>query len=86
MHPGDLGREALRQRSAPATDLEHDVARVQAGLADDRVEQVGVGEEVLAQAPLPGARARHAPQSKVALGYQPKTRAAFASTVRSSSS
>ena len=56
----------------PGADLEHDVALLQLGVADDRVEQVGVGEEVL---PEPDHSA-----------YQPKSARALASTVRSSSS
>ena len=45
------GRGASRSVStpSPAADLEHDVAGLEVGVADDRVEQVRVGEEVLAE-------------------------------------
>jgi hypothetical protein len=69
----DLGsrhREAARQHSFPRPDLEHDVLGPQRRVPHDRVEQVGVGQEV-----LPEADHR----------YQPKRARAFASTVRSSS-
>ena len=64
--------EALGQHPFPGADLEHDVARAELGVADDRVEQVGVGEEVLPEPDQPATSRRG--------------RAALASTVRSSSS
>ena len=67
------GGQPLGQHPFPGPDLEHDVARRQRRVADDRVEQVGIGEEVLAE-PDQGA------------GYQPKSAPALASTVRSSCS
>ena len=48
---GDRRCEALRERALPATDLEHDVFGTELRVADDRVEQVPIGEEVLAEAP-----------------------------------
>ena len=67
-------RAALGQPSvstpSPAPDLEHDVLLAQLGVADDGVEQVRVGQEVL---PEPDH------------GYQPNSVRALASTVRSSS-
>jgi hypothetical protein len=74
---GDGGGEPLAQRPSPAPDLEHDVAAPDPRVADDRVEQVGIPEEVLAEPPLAGARPRRA--------HHPKTLAALASTARSSS-
>jgi hypothetical protein len=67
---GDVG-EALAQHPFPGADLEHHVVGAQLGVADDRVEQVRVGQEVL---PEPDHR-----------DYQPKSVRALASTVRSSS-
>ncbi len=46
----DVGRgggEPLGQHAFPGADLEHDISRAQLGVAHDRVEQVGIGEEVL---------------------------------------
>jgi hypothetical protein len=43
------GRQAPAQDPFPRPDLEHHVLRRQLGVADDRVEQVGIGEEVLAE-------------------------------------
>ena len=63
--------QALAQHPFPGPDLEHDVALAQLGVADDRVEQVRVGEEVLPEPDHPR--------------YQPKSARALASTVRSSS-
>ena len=68
------GGQALGQHPLPGPDLEHHVIRRELGVADDRVEQVRVGEEVLAE-PDHGST-----------GYQPKSARALASTVRSSSS
>jgi len=67
---GRLG-EAPGQHALARPDLEHDVVWTELGVADDRVEQVGVGEEVL-------------PKSDHSR-YQPNSALAFASTVRSSS-
>jgi hypothetical protein len=47
--PGRRLRQPLGQDPFAGTDLEHDVARLEAGVADDRIEQVGVGEEVLTE-------------------------------------
>ena len=41
--------ERQRERSEAGADLEHAVARVDSGEADDAPRRVGVGEEVLAQ-------------------------------------
>ena len=71
MQVGDDLGEPLAQHPFPGADLEHDVVGAQLGVADDRVEQVRVGEEVLPEAD----QAR----------YQPKSARALASTVRSSS-
>ena len=65
----DIG-QALAQHPFPGANLEHDLALAQLGVADDRVEQVRVGQEVL---PEPDH------------GYQPNSARALASTVRSSS-
>ena len=46
----DVGRRLGQppgQDPLPGTDLEDDVGRVELGVAEDRVEQVRVGEEVL---------------------------------------
>ena len=40
--------EPLGQRPLPSPDLEHHVLGIERGVGDDRLEQVGVGEEVLA--------------------------------------
>ena len=44
---GTLG-EALGQHPLPSPDLEHDVLGIERRIGDDRLQQVGVGEEVLA--------------------------------------
>ena len=67
------GGQAPAQHPFAGADLEHHVGGRERGVADDRVEQVGVGEEVLAEADQ-------------GVGYQPKSAAALASTVRSSCS
>ncbi len=41
-------REAFRQHALPSPDLQDDVAGVECRIGDDRLQQVGVGEEVLA--------------------------------------
>src|SRR5262249_56899252 len=72
----DVGRricEPPGQHPLAGADLEDDVAGVELGVADDRVEQVRVGEEVLAEPD----------QNRT---YQPKRVRALASTTRSSSS
>jgi hypothetical protein len=46
---GDAVGDPLRQRPLPASDLQGDVVGLELGVADDRVEQVLVGEEVLSQ-------------------------------------
>ncbi len=66
--------QPLRQHPFSRADLEHDVVGTELGVADDRVEQVLVGEEVLAE-PDHGSGP-----------HQPKRSRAFASTVRSSCS
>ncbi len=71
MQVADPGRQPLGESPRAAPDLQHRVRGADAGVADDRVEQVGVGEEVLSEPPA---------------AHQPNRRAAFASTVRSSSS
>ena len=63
--------DALGEHPFAGPDLEHHVARGQRRVADDRVQQVGISEEVL---PEPDH------------GYQPKSARALASTERSSSS
>ena len=71
----DVGRrlgQPLGQHPLPGPDLEDDVGRVELGVADDRVEQVRVGEEVLPEPTI--------------VAHQPKRVRAFASTTRSSSS
>ena len=70
---GGLG-QARGQDPFPGADLEDDVGRIQLGVAEDRVEQVRVGEEVLAE---PDHRS---------IPYQPKRVRPFSSTTRSSSS
>ena len=40
--------EPLGQHPLPAADLQDDVAGVERRVGDDRLQQVGVGEEVLA--------------------------------------
>ena len=65
---GDPGRDPVAQRALPRSDLERHVARTEAGVPNNRLQQVGVGEEVLAQP------------------YHRNTLAAFASTIRSSTS
>ena len=55
----DPRRQPLGQHPLPGADLEHDVVGLERRVADDRVEQVRVGEEVLAQ-PDHG---RHQPKS-----------------------
>ena len=69
------GRDPLGQRPLPSPDLERHVARIECGVADDRLQQVRVGQEVLAQASPPAAALTNR-----------KTLAAFASTICSSSS
>jgi hypothetical protein len=65
--------QALGQHPLPRPDLEHHVPGRELRVADDRVEQVGVGEEVL-------------PEADHGRRYQPNSSRALASTVRSSSS
>ena len=72
MEVGHLRGEPLGQRALPPADLERHVGGIEGRIADDRLEQVRVGEEVLAQ---PDRRP-----------HQRKALAAFASTARSSSS
>jgi hypothetical protein len=45
--PAHRVRQPFGQDPFAWAHLEHDVDRLEAGVADDRVEQVGVGEEVL---------------------------------------
>ena len=73
MHVGGDRGEALGQRPFAGADLEHDVPGLELRVAHDRVQQVGVDEEVL---PQPHHRA----------AYQPKSARALASTLASSSS
>ncbi len=47
LHRPGLRRQALGQHPLPSPDLEHDVAGIERGVGDDRLEQVRVGEEVL---------------------------------------
>ena len=70
MQVGDGLGEPLAQHPFAGANLEHHVVGAQLRVADDRVEQVRVGQEV-----LPEADHR----------YQPKSALAFASTVRSKS-
>ena len=49
VHVSRGGGEALGQHAFPGAHLEHDLPRAQLGVAHDRVEQVGVGQEVLAE-------------------------------------
>ena len=72
MNMGGGPSQPLGQHPFPRPDLQHDVVRSELGVADDRVEQVRVGEEVLTE-------------SDHGDGYQPKTARAFASTVLSNS-
>ena len=65
---GDPRRDPVAERALPRPDLERHVAGIEVGVANDRLQQVGVGEEVLAEP------------------HHRKTLAAFASTMRSSSS
>jgi hypothetical protein len=44
---GELG-QSPGQHPLPAADLENHLARAEVGIGQDRVEQVRVGEEVLA--------------------------------------
>ncbi len=43
----DPRRQLAGQRALATADLEHHIRAAELGLADDRAEQVGVGEEVL---------------------------------------
>src|SRR5262249_55212814 len=80
VQPRDLWCDPFRQGPAPAADFEHDVRVDEFRLAHDHVEQVGIGEEVLSE---PARRTRRRPESP---GHdQPKTLAALASPMRSSS-
>jgi hypothetical protein len=49
VHRRHLRRQLGGQGTLAATDLEHDVLGRRLRVADDRAQQVGVGEEVLAQ-------------------------------------
>ncbi len=46
---GDPRRDPVAERALPRPDLEHHVAWIEVGVANDRLQQVGVGEEVLIQ-------------------------------------
>ena len=81
-------REVLAQHAQPPADLEHDVGRLELGGATDHSEDVVVDQEVLAElavgADLEAAQAAQAGLAGLA-AHHPRTRAAFSSTVRSSS-
>ena len=49
MQVGDPRRDPVAERALPRPDLERHVAGIEVGVANDRLQQVGVGEEVLAQ-------------------------------------
>ena len=59
----DPGRDPVAQRPLPSPDLERDVARIELRIASDRLQQVGVGEKVLAQPHHPNTRAAFASTS-----------------------
>ena len=84
-----LRREELRQHAEPAADLEHDIARVELGRGADHAQDVVVDQEVLAELAVGAdAEGAQAPEARLArlVAHGPSTRAAFASTLRSSSS
>jgi hypothetical protein len=92
----DARREVLGEDAQAPAHLEHDVVRRQLGGATDHLEQVVVDQEVLAElAVRADAELAQAPQAGLPQAgrlvanrgaHQPKTRAALASTVASSSS
>ena len=85
---GDPRRQVLAQHAEAAADLEHDVRAIELRGAVDHAEDVVVDQEVLAELAVgPDPVCAQAPQAGLArlVGHHPKTRAAFCSTVRSSS-
>ena len=85
---GHPGRQVLGEHAEPAAHLQHHVAGVELRGAVDHTEQVVVDQEVLAELAI-GAHVElaQAPHARLArLAHQPNTRAALASTARSSCS
>jgi len=91
----DPRREVLGEHAEPPSHLEHDVGRRQLGGLADQPQHVVVDEEVLAQLAV-GPHVEAAQPVDAALAgafalppgrpaHQPRTRAAVASTTRSSS-
>ena len=85
---GHARGEVLREHAESAAHLEHHVGLVELGGALDYSEQVVVDQEVLPELAVgPDAEAAKSPEARLPrLAHQPSTRAAFASTVRSSAS
>src|SRR5262249_60038237 len=78
VHAAHIRRKTLRQRATAAAHLQHHIVGTQIGVPDDHVQEVRIGEEVLAEAAGGAIRRPGGP-------HHPKTLAAFASTMRSSS-
>ena len=85
-----LRGEELGEHAEPAADLQHHVGRVELGGGADHAQDVVVDQEVLAELPVgadpEGAQPPQARLARLAAAHGPSTRAAFASTIRSSSS
>ena len=84
----DASGQVLGQNAEPAADLEHDVVFTELGGAADHAQDVVVDQEVLAElAVRPHTEVAEPPQAGLAgSAHHRKTRAAVASTARSSSS
>src|SRR5439155_25269094 len=94
MNVRDPGREVFGQHPQPAADLEDHIGRIELRRAPDHAEDVVVDQEVLAELavraypelaqPAQAGLARPGAPPRP-LAHHPKTRAAFRSTIASSS-